>query len=288
MTYDASELAATGRPVELYEFLSGSTLLRHTSAANVQTNGANSYAPYPIKRTEPSQSKDERSGMLELTVPAEMEFIQPFRKILPSRLPSLTIFRKHVHDPDQQVVVFWKGFISSVNFQDRVAQIACQPITRVLSQEMPRVVYSGLCNHVLYDAGCRVVREDFSHSNDIDLVENSGLHVRVPGARDKAALIAPTLASADLDVFFQGGYMVVDGEYRMILEGNVGGDPNMFRLLLPFQELPTGKSAQVFAGCNHTIAICAAKFANNLRFGGFPYIPNVNPFNIDLGGQQVS
>ena len=49
--------------------------------------------------------------------------------------------------------------------------------------------------------------------------------------------------------------------------------------------IPTlGQTVDVFAGCDHSLAICESKFANVINYGGFPFVPIKNPFNSSLRG----
>ena len=45
--------------------------------------------------------------------------------------------------------------------------------------------------------------------------------------------------------------------------------------------LKAGDAFEAYPGCDHTLATCAAKFGNQLNYGGFPYIPVKNPFTGD-------
>jgi uncharacterized phage protein (TIGR02218 family) len=284
MAFDTFE-RADGRPTELYQFVVGSSTTRYTSASVDQQIGGNTYETLAIQRTDPAQSKDVKAGEIILQVPASLQLVLDFRAVIPYSLPSLTIFRIHQQD-SASIFTFWKGFVSSVAMSDTTAEIACQPVDRVFNRQIPRFVYSGICNHVLYDGGCLLSPTDFDFVGVANSINTDGTEIVMTGARAAAAAIAPGLSSAELDVFWQGGYMETPGgaERRMILEGNVGGDADKLRILLRFRDLVAGGNCTVFAGCDHSLTTCDAKFNNVLRFGGYPFVPTVNPFAIDLDG----
>jgi uncharacterized phage protein (TIGR02218 family) len=285
MTFNTYEIA-DGRPTELYAFQVGTVVTRVTSAAVDQVVGGQTYTTLAIQRTEPAQSSDVKSGEITLQVPSDFQLVLDFRSIIPYSLPTLTIYRFHQNDATSDLFTFWKGYVSSVAMQDTMAEIACQPIDRIFSRQIPRFVYSGICNHTLYDAGCRVVPTAFDHASTVSAIDSRLTTITITGLRAQAAAIAPGLTSAELDTFWQGGYLenATGSERRMILEGNVGGDPNAVRVLLPFREMTAGQSITAFAGCDHSVTTCNAKFGNVTRFGGYPYVPTQNPFSINLDG----
>ena len=288
MTYAAFE-SSDGRPVELYEFKQGGTFFRYTSASRDYVVGAVTYQSKTITRTEPTHSKDDISGDITLTVPRDFTIAILFQQILPAIIPSLTVYRLHLNDGGTpQIVAYWKGFLSSVAFRDNIATIACQPVTRVFNKQIPRFVYSGVCNHVLYDQGCQVANTSFKFQGIINAFVDSTT-MEIIGLGAAAVSISPGLSTAEHDIYWQGGYIEMDnGERRTILEGNVSSNPDYARILLPFEDVQVGDQLTVFAGCNHSIhpltGDCDRKFGNGLRYGGFAFVPTANPFNIELDG----
>ena len=55
-------------------------------------------------------------------------------------------------------------------------------------------------------------------------------------------------------------------------------------LLLPFSLDVAGQDIDLFAGCAHDLTTCDVKFAATLNYGGFPFVPRKNPFNVTLRG----
>ena len=68
--------------------------------------------------------------------------------------------------------------------------------------------------------------------------------------------------------------LVESGAMRFIVN-HVGATLYLSR---PFVEDISGQVIDIFPGCDHLRTTCAGKFANGDNFGGFPYIPNINPF----------
>lgn len=288
MTFDAQE-TSDGRPVELYQFSHGGSFTRVTNASNPKTVGATTYAPASIKRTQISQSKKEDSGRITVKVPSSFPVVLEFRAILPSQRPVLTIFRYHLSDMTEEVVAIWVGRVASVKFAGGIAEMVCDPIQSSFNRQVPRYVYSGICNHVLYDGGCLVTANNFRYDGVIGSISSDALEFTMSGLRTAVDSLpnVVNLSSAQRDVYWQGGFMIVNNEFRGIYEGNVGGDPDTIRTTLPFVDADVGDQIQVYAGCDHSSVTCADKFDNVLRFGGFPHIPSLNPFFIDLDGEGI-
>ena len=83
-------------------------------------------------------------------------------------------------------------------------------------------------------------------------------------------------ANGEADGFYDGGFVFFSSinDYRLILS-HVGND---LTLLLPFPSDAAGETVRIFAGCDHTIATCKTKFDNVLNYGGFAFVPILNPF----------
>ncbi len=155
------------------------------------------------------------------------------------------------------------------------AEITCNPQTNVFKRSGPRMTYSGLCDHVLYDARCKILRSgdpagEFTFTGLVSGVSGSDITVNGLAARGAGWAItgfvqAPAGAPEDK---------------RLILAQ--AGDT--ITLLLPFSIPVAGLNVDVFAGCTHDLAICQSKFDNVINYGGFPFIPRKNPFNSTLRG----
>jgi hypothetical protein len=124
----------------------------------------------------------------------------------------------------------------------------------------------GMCNHLLFSAGCGVNSASFNHIGIVTLVD--GNEITIAG-----------LSASGLDVL--GGFVQSTStiEKRMILA--VSGD--VVTVLLPFENDPDGTTVTAFAGCNRIVTEdCAVKFSNEEQFGGYAFVPNRNVFSAGL------
>ena len=275
MTYSDKEISAfEGSPTELHEFSLGGQVFRFTSQSSPVSSGGFVYAPSTIKRDNPKLT-DERSGIqLLVTVPTSLSVAQEYLTIVPTGRMTLTIFRQHRTDtPTPEIITFWKGFVTSVKFKDELAEMICEPIQALFAREIPRQVYSGLCNHVLFDTGCRVIRATFSDSVTVSAVNTNG---------DVLTLDSLSTARPADTNFFTGGFVErANGDKRLIMEYTFATDE--VRILLPFEGLAVNEVVTARAGCAHDALTCRDKFNNVINFGGFPWSPQTNPFEVGIG-----
>lgn len=297
MTFDALE-TSDGRPVEMYEFQQAGVFTRQTNAVSAQTIGGNTFEPLAgLTRTEPQINEELTSGETSVTVPHTFSIATQFRVTLPSTLPTLTVFRKHLNDPDDQVATVWKGDVASCKFGDNSAVLTCLPLTRVFDKPIPSRVFSATCNWQLYKRGCLVNRIDYTVTTTIGSADSTGLILTIDNLRTLAAGIDTAqslgLTSAELDTFWNRGVVALGGslnERRAVIETDVGGDPNVVKINRPYVATAlAGAVCDVSAGCDHRIdQDCSRKFLNTPNFGGHPTVPLNNPFQIELDGGRTN
>ncbi len=281
MTYEAFEESAEGsQPIEVYKFTLGAQVFKYTSAEDTITIGADIYAPIAISRSNLRQGPEERDSVLEIEVPTDNAFAGLYLSIVPGDRAKIVVQRVQRPDfPGPEVITIFTGFVQGVRFtnQGKTATIAALPTISVTSRPIPRFTYSSLCNHLLYDTGCKVDETDSAFLLDNALVTAaSGNTITVAGVAAKGA-----------SDFFVSGFVAASGnsDFRLVIAQS--GD--VLTLLLPFPFAVVGTTVDVLAGCDHTIATCDSKFftpevvtSNVINFGGFAFIPTRNIFETGL------
>ncbi len=289
MTFDAFE-TTDGSPVELVTFANGNEIFRVTNAVKPVTVLANVFTPLAYTRTKFSQSKDSDDNNITMTVPNTFAVVNLYSGVLTSHTTTCTLERFHLDDPGNEIVVIWKGTVASINHQEDQVALLLQPLTSG-NEVTPPDTFSALCNAFLFESpGCVLTRTDFRYIATLNAIDASGTELVFNGLRLEAVTIdtaqgGPTgpLDAGELDIYFQGGYVQTGaGEVRDIVEGNVGGDPDKVRVVLPFRNFLVGDGANVFAGCDLSLATCHKKFNNAINFQGYPYIPEIDPANTEL------
>ena len=250
-----------GSSVELYTLAMGSTIYRmHTSVEQIIVYAGDDFSRTSISRGSIATGQE----YLELKLPGSHAFSLKFATIAPGQTASLTIQSYQRSDPSD-VRVIYKGVVRSVAFTQAMSHSALSliPINEAFDKSIPERTFQAACNNVLFDPDCKVSSGLYEHVGAVTAIVNN--IVTISG-----------LAAAKGTGWSTGGYIsygVLD--YRLVLEQN--GDH--CTLVLPFHESVLTENVQVFAGCDHSIATCKAKFADNeINFGGCPYVPTKNIF----------
>lgn len=157
-------------------------------------------------------------------------------------------------------VRLFQGRISTVDNVGRTqATLTVASDLVILDYDMPKNLFTPTCLHVLYDAGCGVIRGTFSIDGAAEAGSNSNT-INFSGARagDAQGSI----------VFSTGANANVRATIRSV---NAGAS---YSLMYPLPFAPsTGDAFTVAFGCDHTQATCQGKFNNLANFRGFPYVP---------------
>ncbi len=274
--------------VELYKFETAQGDLTQTSADNPIVFNLDTYTPDPITRSivQVGGTEDD-PPTLTLTVsrthPVALRYIQT----IPPDRDVVIIYRGQLGGavPDQdgriqlpanQVIQYFEGFVSTVEFLDSEANITLVSDNSIFNRPFPRKNFRNLCNHLLYDGGCAVVQAPFDVS-----VTVTGIAGNIITLAGVPPLGAPTpVVGKTVDGPYYDGGLLTDpgtGDTRMVLE-LVRGASDDAQILFPFQTLGLGQVLTLTPGCDHTLTTCTQKFDNAPRYGGFPFVPTDNPF----------
>ena len=265
-----------GNVLNLYTFIFGATVTRFTSFNRDIVFAGVSWTAIQISNSPIQASVEDAINAVKITVTIDNPIAEQFIANVPGRVGSVTIERAHADDPAEERIRDFTGFIAQVSFEgDLEATMTCKPATSIFKRTGPRITYMALCNHVLYDARCKILRSgdpagEFTLTGNV--ISISGNDIDVAGVTAKGV------------GFFDGGFVKTpsggDDDARLVLSSS--GDT--LTLLLPFSVAVLGTDVDVFAGCTHDLAICLTKFDNVINYGGFPFVPRKNPFNATLRG----
>lgn len=271
MTFAAFETAQeTGQPVEVYEFTIGAEVFRLTSNEVDVTLLANIYQATVIKRGRLQLTGDDEQDRVTVEMPSTAPFVQRFISSAPGGRVGAKIRRFHRNDPDLQVVTLFDGAVQAVKFdmESRRAHVLLAPATVAFQRQMPRMTFQGLCNHMLYDARCKIVESDPANRKLLPVTAVSGSSITCTGA-----------GSFGLADFFEAGFVTFQGDHRLVVKQT--GD--VLELLEPFAASPLGSVVTAQKGCKHRLVVdCQDRFNNVINFGGFPFVPLKNIFETGL------
>lgn len=271
---DTSE--ADARPVELYYFSRGATPSepapeewRFTSA---QYDFDTEFLLYPfggiyasrsIRRNEVAQSSERGRNTLQLTVPRDFEIVEEFRRVPVPGAIGLTLMQVHQRDFDYQFVQLWSGRVLSAQWDNASAQLSCEPTSASLERNGLRRLYSRTCTHALYDGLCRVVPQPVS----MLVSDQAGTRLLLDGA-------------ALLPDEFAGGWVeaAADGGRKTMIVNHTDTEATLIHPV----EFEHGEAVLLYRGCDKSVAVCEGRFDNLPNYGGFPFIPDKNPFDTGI------
>lgn len=263
MTYAAVETSAqSGRPVELYEFVSGSDAWLYTSADGDVSYGGNTYAAVPIARGEVEATSETARLALDITCDRSIGVLDLFLTLPPDQIVAVTLRRLHAGDGES--ITLWMGRVLNVSWNNEAAEIHCESVYTSLKRVGLRRLYQKGCPHVVYGPGCNVDRASFKATKTVSTVSGVTLTFSAIGASDG---------------YFAGGYMdwtSSGATHRRAIRSQVGGTVT---INFPLPGLAASASVDLYPGCDHTLATCTSKFSNRLNYGGMPYFPSKNPFD---------
>lgn len=265
MTYATIEASAqSGRPVELYEFINGTTHYRYTSADGDVTYGGNTYIAVPIARGAVEATSETARLALEITCARSLGVLDLFALMPPDQIVSVTLRR--LHAGDGEAITLWMGRVLNVTLNNESAGIHCESVYTSLKRVGLRRLYQKGCPHVVYGSGCGLDRNAFKATKSVSAVAGTDVTLAAMGAF--------------ADGHFAGGYLEWESAAgifeRRAIRAQVAG---VVTISFPLPGLAAAASVNLYPGCDHTLATCAAKFGNRLNYGGQPYYPSKNPFN---------
>jgi len=272
MSYLSQEQSVElGSPVELYLFQNLEESFAYTTGPEELVLGPTTYLPRNITPTEPEITADLQPNNRTFRLPAIDAFALRYRSSVPPSSDKLTIKSLHLTDGGTpEAITIWSGEVASVSFEGDEAIIVAEPVLGSVRRLIPRGSFSVVCRHVLYDAGCKINENDMAYRFQVTVAAVSGTLVTVNG---------PGIGLEAADFFVTGFLDRGEVEFRMVITQEILGD-NQLRLglLLPFSILEDSQILVLRAGCDHSSATCFSKFNNIVNFGGFPWVPGVNPF----------
>lgn len=274
MSFDPIETSVEGgNVIELYEFRKGPEVFRFTSFNRDVTYGGNSWEAIPISRDNVQKSIEGSINELKIRMPLDNEIANQYIRNVPGKRIECAVYRGHFDDPAAETLIVFEGFIAQAEFDgDLQATLTLSPFTNVFKRSGPRFNYQGLCNNILYDGGCKVVRGLFVYTGIVSAVDETFRTITVNGISGQGA----GWSEGGFVAFPSGG----NDDQRLVLEQ--AGD--VLTLLVNFSEDVLNQNVDVFAGCAHDVDTCEAKFNNLINYGGFPYVPSKNPYTSTLRG----
>jgi hypothetical protein len=261
-------------PIECYEFIAQHKTWRYTSYhTRVQVDG-DWYEPFQITRTtiEISSIIDSTTTM-DFNIPHDCELAKTYCYLISPK--ELVVIVRSVHDGDDWSTEFeieWAGYLAGATASGKWGTIKTASIIRTeLASFLSSVFYQKSCNHVLYDARCKADPDAFKETASVVKIQGQIITVN--------------------DMVYAAGELingvmvnVRTGERQGIISNNI----NVLRIGYPFFDLLVGDDVDLILGCDHQrLGDCKDRFNNVANYGGFDFIPEINPFEKLVYGSQT-
>jgi uncharacterized phage protein (TIGR02218 family) len=274
VTFDAFETSVEdGNLIELYQFTQGAVVSRFTNFNQDVTFNGSTWLTTQISRENIERAIETGINDLKIRMPLDNPIASQYIPNVPGKVIDVIIYRAHFTDPAEQVLVVFEGYIAQAEFDGGLeATLTLQPFTSQFKRSAPRYTYQSLCNHVLYDAQCKIARGSFTHVGLLSGIDETLRTVTVNGVVGNGS----DWAVGGWVAFPAGG----NDDQRLV----VAQSSDTLTLLSNFASDVLGQNVDVFAGCAHDIGTCNTKFANVINFGGTPYVPVKNPFGSTIRG----
>ncbi|RPJ39907.1 MAG: DUF2163 domain-containing protein [Planctomycetaceae bacterium] len=253
------------RPVELVTIALGPTIWKLNNSVDIIIVNGTPYGPQPgLSHGHLGSGEDP----LDLAVPPDHPFVQSYAQSAPGRRATVTIQWMDRENNPGSLRVVYKGMVKSVSFSKdgEEASIHLESVISTFDRQIPEETFSPQCQNFLYDDHCLVNKDDHKYEGAVSGVTSDRITVTGLLATKGAGWALPGYAESEA------------GNYRQILEQS--GDE--LTLILPFDEDVTGQTMIVYAGCNHSHAVCISKFANGNNYRGCPFVPTKNIFTAGL------
>ena len=263
MTYNAVESSTSNASViELYQFTIGTESHRFTSTEHAISNSMGVFKPSNIKRSRIKQTQNMHKDGITLTVPVGFELSKVLLNPLMDDAINVSVFRGHTTDPDNQFVAYWLGRIVGCTAGDASIEISCESVFTSIKRPGLRAVFEINCRRAIYSTECGVSLSEFLAPATVTAINGSTIEF--------------TPVNPVPSGYFIGGILkLFDGTTRFIAN-HVGDTLTLFQ---PVNGLLPTHTIHLFPGCNRSMDHCKNRFNNLDNFGGFPYIPIVNPFS---------
>jgi uncharacterized phage protein (TIGR02218 family) len=254
------------QPIECFEFIGSYVTYRYTSADIEVTVNGNVYTPAAVSRTGiRAGTHDEDNIQVEIEMPITMKLVVDYGfQITPPAL-NLTIYRVHRGTNfATDFSVYWKGPVTNIGIEDDKATFTVpSAFAAALSGAIPSIGFQAPCNRVLFDSGCKVSRGFYSVTTTVAATDGDVIQLMSNGGFADGLFIGGEIADT------------AHNDRRMIIAHSA----NLVTVNYPFAKLTVGTTVEVTAGCNHAFnGDCKNRFSNQINFGGFPFIPSINPF----------
>jgi uncharacterized phage protein (TIGR02218 family) len=253
-----------GTPVECFHFVIDGAVYNYCTGNQQITVDGKVFSPALVSRTT-IKSTDNISDQstVDITIPVDSEVAQAVIFDEDARDVDVTVYRAHYTTDDNTFDVLWKGSALSFGASDRDAVINTGNTFQLKFLGNFNAVYYQLrCDHILYGDRCQADETAHDYAATVDAIDTGTNTITFSGD----AVVADALENGEM--------VMADGTRVGIVENTT----TTFKLSYIPAGLAVSDDVTLYDGCNHNIDDCNDKFSNIANYGGFPNIPESNPY----------
>lgn len=272
MTYNVDESSTSdSRPIELFDFVFSTITYRYTSYHRDFTYLGNVYTANGVQRGAITvvNAQDIPEPRVEVPVTDPVAALYLGHGVPPQRFRiTITRYQQTSGQVEQQVTGDAVCNVRSSTDRGFVASFKVMPVQSDPMQfALPSVILARLCNHVLYDSLCTIVRATKQVATTITSIDSTR---RIIG-----------VASVGGFTNFQWGeFLHTTTQERRGIVLQAGTTLTLDVRLR--SEVIVGDAISIFQGCNRLVATCRDSFNNVPNFGGHPHNISSNFSFVDV------
>lgn len=253
------------KPRYLYKFVNGALSFFYTNVGSEKEFADDIYlADQVISHVAPERNQDPSKADVTIRVPFDNPVVAlhgPHPAPLETKVTIYKFFQG-VTEPTRD----WGGTVVRPQYDGSFVNLLCRTRLSMLDIEGLSEDHGTLCNHFLGTGRCPVNLENFRQGISVDEIDGSVLTVT---------------GITQIDGWFKGGKIRApsNNDLRYIVEHI--GDELTLDGPFPEETLAAGDTADIYPGCDRSIATCGTKYGaetgSGAAHGGITFMPSVNP-----------
>jgi len=241
---------------ELYLFERGTTKWAYTNGLDSVSFGGDTYLPADIAYPRVEISNDVFRNNISLSIDLSEGIVSAAFDIFSTNYCTVKIYRDSV--------LWWAGRVTGITIQKDKAVLKCESIYNSKLRSGVRNKFEKFCRHPHYGPDCGLDKETYK----------SGPY-EILTIVDNIVTIEPGEPSSDS--VFKFGMMYNSVDYTTIVSKT--GDACK---VINTMSLAVGQDIYLYKGCLRNKTTCILRFNNYRNFGGLPWMPSSNAFEVGI------
>lgn len=240
---------------ELYEFNRGGSAWYYTNGLDSITFGGHTYSPEIISYGRINITEEVYKSPITISISTSSAVVVDLVNTFNPYSCTLRIWRDDS--------LWWAGRVVLHSIKSSNTELQCESIYSSVKRIGVRNKFERLCRYNLYSTDCGVDKSLYAVIN-AEVTVVSGRDLTIPGV-------------AGTDATYKLGMILFGGKYTTVLKrvSDVFTVTNQIGI-------SNGDHVTIYRGCNHTTDDCLNQFDNIINFGGFPFLPPSNIFEVGI------